>query len=94
MRDTYGNANTRLRTLAEAATGLRYDSEEAQAILGQADWQSHWPVVDADGELTGDVVETDDCDEYANVADETMISLSDLSDAQRREADRTGYAPI
>lgn len=84
MKDTYGNTNKKLRRLAEEAAGLHYKSVEADKILDQTDWQNHWPVIDADGELTGDVVETDDCDNYVNVGDMAMIDIDDLPASKRR----------
>ena len=91
MKNTFGNTNTELVALAERATGMRYDSPDAKAILNEADWTSHWPVVDADSLLTGDVVETDDCDDYWNVGDEAMIAEDDLHPGQRGQ---DGYANL
>ncbi len=87
MKDTFGNANVELVALADEAFGLRYDSCEARDILDHADWASHWPVVDADGKLTGDVVETADCDGYLNVDDLAMINRADLTTTQRHTID-------
>ncbi len=91
MSDTYGNTNKVLVALAERAAGLHYDSPDAKAILDEEDWANHWPVVDADGLLTGDVVETDDCDNYLNVADMAMISDDDVRPKQRCD---DGYAHL
>ena len=94
MLDTYGNTNKSLVALAQEASGLRYDSAEAEAILGREDWADHWPVCDAEGHLTGDVVETDDCEGYASVANEAMVAIADLpEDEQRRirQADANGF---
>lgn len=93
MANTFGNTNEPLHALAEEAVGLRYDSPEAKVILDREDWANHWPVVDADGILTGDVVETDDCDGYLNVADEAMIAVEDLRPGQRSVA-LDGYADV
>lgn len=83
MLNTFGNTNEPLRILAEKAAGLRYDSPEAEAILDKEDWADHWPVVDANGCLTGDVVETADCEGYSNVCDMAMIADEDLRPEQR-----------
>ena len=82
-----------LSELAERASGLRYDSTEAKAILDTEDWANHWPVVDADGLLTGDVVETDGCAGYLNVRDEAMIAVEELRPGQRSSA-IDGYADV
>ena len=79
MRDTFGNANEGLRGLAERAAGLHYESAAAKKIMDERDWEDHWPVVDADGDLTGDVVENADCGGYFNVDDEVMVSEDDLT---------------
>lgn len=72
----------RLMHLAEVACGLRYDSAEAQSIMNSDDWANYWPVVDADGALTGAVVETEDCDGMANVDDIAMVYLHNLKLSQ------------
>ena len=85
MLNTYGNTNKTLRALADRACGLRYDSPEAGAIMDEEDWAHHWPVVDGEGLLTGDVVETEDCtEEYINVDDVAMVSRDDLTAKQRK----------
>ena len=94
MRDTYGNTNAELVALTDRAAGLRYDSPDAIAILDEADWANHWPVVDADGLLTGDVVETDDCENYWNVDDMAMISDNDIRPEQRPSSNHWPYATL
>jgi hypothetical protein len=96
MRDTYGNTNTELYSLAQEAIGLHYEAPEARIILDRADWSHHWPVVDGDGRLTGDVVETEDCGGYWNVDDEAMIANEDLSPAQRKRRNQPseGYVTL
>jgi len=93
MSDTYGNANVILVALANRAAGMHYESPEAKRILDEEDWSDHWPVVDADGILTGDVVETADCEGYWNVDDMAMIADDDLRPAQRKTR-HEGYVTL
>lgn len=87
-----------LTYLASQAIGLRYDSDDAKKILDVLDWASHWPVIDNQGCLTGDVKETDDMDEYANVDDLACIAIDDLTSEQleksggRQGIRESGYA--
>jgi len=74
-------------TAAEEGRGLHYRSPEWRRLAGCAQWHNLWPVIDADGKLTGLVVA--DEDGYLNVDDEAMIAEGDL-DCRWREED--GYA--
>ena len=71
-----------MRAAVSAACGMRYDSPEAAAILNQVDWSQHWPLVDSDGDLTGEITDCDDNEEYANLNDIAMILVSDMTDEQ------------
>lgn len=79
------------RKLAQEAAGLRYDSPEATAILDREDWSEIWPIVDAEGYLTGGICGSEDG--FANVDDLAMVALSDLSDEQLETSD-SGYVKL
>jgi len=74
-----------LKELAREASGLHYDSPEARAILDREDWSEFWPAINRDGELTGDIVDSDTPGEWANVDDEAMILLNDLAAEDRAQ---------
>ena len=65
-----------------------------------AEWDNHWPVVDNDGLLTGEVRETEEMADYANVADMACIAVADLSPERirasggLREIEESGYAAV
>lgn len=65
--DTHGLC----RAIAEAHCGERYDSPEFTADSERVFWDSVWPVIDGDGELTGAISEGGDG--MLNVSDEAMI---------------------
>jgi hypothetical protein len=59
-------------TAAADGRGMNYRSAEWQRLAGFATWQGAWPVIDANGDLTGEV--SDGCGENElNVDDEAMI---------------------
>ena len=72
--------------LCAEARGLRYDSPEAKKILDRWTWDNHWPLVNNDGTLTGDVIESEECSrgDYRNVDDMAMIAFCDLTPDQAR----------
>ena len=74
----------RLMALAQASTGLRYDSPEARAILDERDWVDYWPDCDASGLLLGGIVGSGDTGEYANVDDLAMVRWDALPAAEQR----------
>jgi len=83
-----------LTAAAVQAAGLRYDSDEASEILdaAEADWASHWPMIDGNGKLTGNVVETDGwTEDHLNVGDSAAIMRDDATAAGWR-IDNEGYA--
>lgn len=57
--------------------GMHYRTEEFQQVSAVFDWQNVWPLIDADGDLTGDVVEP--------AEDGVYLILSDWDAAIRRE---------
>ena len=57
----------------------RYDDPEAQAIINCGDWSDFWPVIDTDGEYTGDI--TDSADGLLLVANEAIMIRSDEADS-------------
>lgn len=70
----------KLRILAGKCAGMRYDSKRAQKILELGDWQDCWPVCDAAGLLTGDIVGTEEG--YLSVSNTAMVAVDDLSPEQ------------
>ena len=80
-----------LRVLAGRAAGLLYDGKRAQAIMDHADWADYYPEIEADGRLTGKVIEMDH-DEYRVVADSAMILCDGIGDCGQLHADHDDYA--
>lgn len=74
-------------TAAAEGVGLHYRSPEWRRLAECAQWHNLWPVIDADGKLTGLVVADDDG--FFNVDDEAMLAEDDI-DFRWREVD--GYA--
>jgi hypothetical protein len=74
--------------------GVHYESPEWTAVANDLDWENHWPVVDGDGLLTGDVYESGDGSEgWANVDDVAMVRMTDLppeEQASIRREQRSG----
>lgn len=62
-------------TTAANGRGLHYRSAEWQRLAECVSWQGIWPVIDADGELTGEISEGSESE--LNVDDEAMIDADD-----------------
>ena len=77
---------------AERATGLRYDSAEAQTIHGEGDWTQYYPEVDGYGYLTGRVIDGND-DRFLVVDDWAMVEARTLSAEDLRLVDE-GWFPV
>jgi len=77
---------------AERATGLRYDSAEAQTIHGEGDWTQYYPEVDGYGYLTGRVIDGND-DRFLVVHDVAMVEARTLSAEDLRLVDE-GWFPV
>jgi hypothetical protein len=73
---------------AAAGRGMHYRSAEWQRLAERCQWQGIWPVIDADGELTGEISEGSE--EESNVDDEAMIDTDDARAAGWKVED--GYA--
>lgn len=90
--------NDDLRTSAERASGLRYDTPEATAILAigpdgdEADWTDYYPEVDGYGHLTGQVIDGDD-DGFLVVDDVAMVEATTLSKEELRRV-YEGWFPV
>jgi hypothetical protein len=92
-----------LKALCMDHLGEHYESTSwGEACNDEYDWADHYPIIDGDGLLTGEVYETGMWAEpYANVDDAAMVLISDLSaDEQRRIASEQnedvwdGYAVV
>ena len=70
-----------LRLLAGLVAGERYDALSTELCLCRGDWTDYWPVVNARGELTGDVCGNEDG--FASVDNLAIVRMADLSPAQR-----------
>jgi hypothetical protein len=79
-----------LNQLAEQAAGLHFESPAAKKILDTRDWDWHWPVINAAGILTGEVVDSDELAGYGNVDDLAMVPLGELVQGQEFDLDE-GY---
>jgi hypothetical protein len=77
-------------TAAEDGRGLHYRSAEWQRLAAFAQWQGVWPVIDANGDLTGDISEG--CESELNVDDEAMIDADDARAGGWRIDAEEGYA--
>ena len=62
-------------TAAAKGRGLHYRSAEWQRLAAFVQWPGIWPVIDANGDLTGDISEG--CESELNVDDEAMIDADD-----------------
>lgn len=71
-RDNPQDQTARLRKLCEQHAGEHYESHRWMCAADYEDWSNHWPVIDSDGKLTGDVVESGDTAGYTNVDDMAM----------------------
>ena len=90
------DSQERQRAVAQHCQGWNYASPRTQRIMDLVDWTDWWPVCDANGRLTGDIVDSQD--DYYNVDDVAMIADSDLpysvvQEIERAEEDGTfsGY---
>ena len=100
------NDKTQSETLADLCAGYAgepMDSPRWVAAASLHDWSGHYPVVDKDGALTGDIVDCADnsITDYANVDDMAVVAIADLPTTEQKrirdeEADSTwnGYATI
>jgi hypothetical protein len=75
-------------TAAEDGRGLHYRSAEWQRLAERCQWQGIWPVIDADGDLTGEISEGGE--DESNVDDEAMIDTDAARAAGWKVED--GYA--
>lgn len=93
------NAET-YAALAAIGYGEHYESNQWKTLVDTytpGGWSQFWPVIDGNGILTGEIVDSQDG--YYNIADEAMIAAEDLppsilAEIRRREATGTfdGYA--
>jgi hypothetical protein len=74
--DTHGAC----RAIAEAHSGEHYTSPAFARDSERVDWDGVWPVVDRDGELTGEISEGEDEDDVYNVDGDAMISHEEAID--------------
>ena len=65
-------------TAAADGRGMHYRSAEWQRLAETLHWQGIWPVIDADGELTGEISEGGENE--LNVNDEAMIDADEARD--------------
>ena len=91
------DSQERQRAVAQHCQGWNYASPRTQRIMDLVDWTDWWPVCDANGRLTGDIVDSQE-DDYYLVDDVAMIADSDLpysvvQEIERAEEDGTfsGY---
>lgn len=49
-----------LNAIANSVRGFHMDSPTAKEVLAVADWTDFYPIVDEDGDFTGDILRTDD----------------------------------
>lgn len=63
-----------MTVIAEAGFSMHYQSAEWQALRDLVQWPGWWPVVDGDGEITGQITDGGEGDDdYLNVSEEAMI---------------------
>lgn len=63
-----------MNVVAEAGFSMHYESAEWQALRELVQWQGWWPVVDGEGEITGQITEGGEGDDdYYRVGEEAMI---------------------
>jgi hypothetical protein len=78
--DTTTQHRAEMQAAARRAQGLRILTARAQRIIGRVDWADHWPEIDADRRLTGEIVEASDIGDggrYAMFCDEGAIDADD-----------------
>lgn len=78
-------------TAAEDGRGLHYRSAEWQRLAERCHWQGLWPVIDADGNLTGEISEG--AESESNVDDEAMIDTDEARTAGWRIDDGYAFPP-
>ena len=93
-----------LDELCARFTGHHFRSAEwLAACAAGPDWSQHWPIIDRDGKLTGEVFNSDDehDEDYANVEDDAMIAIDGLPSRERLRIQRLiridcwdGYATL
>lgn len=72
--------------VTKAFAGHHYMTEEFRQVSAAFDWSNVWPVVDADCDLTGDVVEPDE--NFLRVYDDEAVIRKDVARAGGWEMDR------
>ena len=77
------------KLLAKANAGIHSQSQAWQQALDCCDWHGVWPVIDAEGLLTGEISEGGD--DMSNVDDEAMIETAEAI-ATGWTVDEDGYA--
>ena len=79
------------------AVGLHYENPVAVDLIDSQDWTDHYPEVDGDGYLTGNIIDmnSSDADSYINVDDTVWVRMDALSQGQLRDVDewRMGGVP-
>lgn len=89
--------------LCNAHRGENFTGSDWTDASGECDWTGHYPVVDGNGNLTGDVFESGDPAgiEYANLDDEAMVLIANLPESEQArirdeiaEGTWTGYANL
>ena len=92
-----------LADLCRRHWGEHYRSATWRLISNQSryDWDGIWPVVDATGLLSGEIIDSESGEGYANVEDLAQVRIADLpagdqQEIRRRSANGTwdGYANI
>lgn len=83
--DTHGAC----RAIASAHAGEHYTSPAFARDCERVNWDGVWPVVDRDGELTGEITEGDD---HHNVGDMAMISHAEAREGGWSVDADGGYA--
>ena len=77
------------KLLAKANAGIHVQSQAWQEAADCCDWHGVWPVIDAEGLLTGEISEGGD--DMSNVDDEAMIETAEAI-AAGWTVDEDGYA--
>lgn len=66
--------------------GIHYRNSEFRQVSIAFDWSNVWPVIDADGDLTGEVVEPDE--DFLRVYDDDAVIRKAVAKAGGWEMDR------
>ena len=64
----------------ELCAGRHFQDPFVKEAFGLVDWSDHYPLVDADGVVTGEFIGAWEDMGYANVDDEAMVLISGLPD--------------